>query len=70
MPTGMDGYYTSKIAVTPQSVRPVGDLLAAITAEGNELRITPSLWELHDALQDSTLHFSTLRMRYAAPRGR
>ncbi|MBC8141153.1 MAG: hypothetical protein H7Y38_06905 [Armatimonadetes bacterium] len=68
MPTGMDGYYTSKIAVTPLSVVPVGDLLEAITADNNELRITPSLWELHDALQDSTLHFSTLRMRYAAPR--
>lgn len=68
LPTGMDGYYTSKVPVMPQSVRPVGDLLTAVTAEDTELRITPSLWTLHDAIQDSTLHFSMLRMRNASPR--
>ena len=68
LPTGMDGYYTSKVPVVPESVRPVGDLLEAVTAEDTELRITPSLWTLHDAIQDSTLHFSMLRMRNASPR--
>lgn len=68
LPTGMEGYYTSKVPVVPLSVRPVGDLLEAITAEDTELRITPSLWTLHDAVQDSTLQFAMLRMRNASPR--
>lgn len=68
LPTGMDGYHTSRIAVEPQSVVPVGDLLEAITAGNAELRVTPSLWPLHDTLLDSSLHFSMLRMRNARPR--
>ena len=68
LPGGMEGYYTSKAPVIPHSVLPVGDLLAALAAENAELRITPSLWPLHDALLDSTLHFSMVRMRNAAPR--
>lgn len=68
LPTGMDGYYTSKVPIVPESVRPVGDLLEAITGEDTELRITPSLWTLHDAIQDSTLQYAMLRMRNALPR--
>ena len=68
LPTAMDGYYTTPVPVTPESVRPVGDLLQAIAGEDTELRIAPSLWAIHDAVQDSTLNVSMLRMRNAAPR--
>ena len=66
--TAMDGYYTTQVPVTPESVRPVGDLLEAIAGENAELRIAPNLWTIHDAVQDSTLNVSVLRMRNAAPR--
>lgn len=67
-PMGMEGYFTSQAVVTPHSVVPVGDLISAIAQEDAELRITPSLWPLHDALLDTTLHFSMVRMRNAGER--
>ena len=65
---GMDGYFVSKVAVTPLDVEPVGDVLKRLRDAGVELRITPSLWPLHDALLESTLHFSMLRMKNAGGR--
>ena len=61
------GYYTCVEAVTPLRVEPVGDLLARLADANIELRVTPSLWPLHDALIPSSLHFSLIRMRNAAP---
>ncbi len=37
------GVHVSRELVVPLSVEPVGDLLAALTDAGVELRITPSL---------------------------
>lgn len=67
---GLDdiGMHVSRSSVAPASVEPVGDLLTALLAEDVELRITPSLWPLADALVASTLHFSLIRMRNAMPR--
>jgi len=48
---------------------PVGDLLQRHASAGVELRITPSLWPLYDALIPTTLHWSFIRMRNALPRG-
>ncbi|KEO82794.1 DUF6886 family protein [Tumebacillus flagellatus] len=62
------GYFTSREAVTPVKVEPVGDLLTRLVEAGVELRITPTLWPLHDALVQSSLHFSMIRMRNAIPR--
>ncbi|TCP58292.1 hypothetical protein EV586_102746 [Tumebacillus sp. BK434] len=59
------GYFTSLEAVTPLSVEPVGDLLARLGAANVELRLTPSLYPLHDALKETSLHFSMIRMRNA-----
>ena len=39
-----------------------------IADAGIELRITPSLWPLHDMLVESGLRFSMVRMRNARPR--
>jgi hypothetical protein len=55
-------------AVEPVRVEPVGDLLAAHAAAGVELRIMPSLWTLYEAVIASTLQFSIIRWRNAAPR--
>ncbi len=57
------GYYTSFQAVRPVNVEPVGDLLGALVASGAELRITPSLIPLRQAIIGSTLGFSMIRMR-------
>ncbi len=53
--------------VTPLEVRPVVDLLRRLVEAGVELRVTPSLWPLNRAVVSSTLHYSAIRMRNAAP---
>ena len=63
------GYYVSREAVTPRAVEPAGDLLARLAVAGVELRITPSLWPLRHALVASSLGFSMIRLRNAAPEG-
>ncbi|WP_265447040.1 DUF6886 family protein [Flexivirga meconopsidis] len=47
---------------------PVGDLLAAHERAGIELRVTSNLWPWWDAVARSTLGFSGIRLRNAAPR--
>ncbi|WP_312115834.1 DUF6886 family protein [Brevibacillus reuszeri] len=59
------GYYLSHEAVEPIDVMPMGDLLAKLSQEDVELRMTPSLLPLRDALLTSSLHFSMIRMRNA-----
>jgi hypothetical protein len=61
-------HYVRETAVSPLSVRCVADLLAELTARDVELRVTPSLWPLRDAVLASTLQFSFIRMRHAQPR--
>lgn len=61
------GYHVSREPVVPLGVEPVGDLLAALVKAGVELRLTPSLWPLHQALAASTLGFSMIRLRNAVP---
>jgi len=62
------GYWGTAETVTALGCEPVGDLLAKHAAAGIELRITPSLWPLRDALVASTVRFSMSRLRNAAPR--
>lgn len=61
-------YYISRHAVEPLAVTVIHDLLAALMALDVELRVTPSLWPLCDAVVASSLRFSCIRMRNAAPR--
>jgi hypothetical protein len=65
---GADGHWVSRTPQTPLAVKPVGDLLSLHAGAGIELRVTPSLWPLHDAIPGSGLRFSIVRMRNAAPR--
>lgn len=62
------GYHIRETAVAPLGVRRVDDLPAELAARDVELRVTPSLWPLRDAVLASTLQFSFIRMRNAQPR--
>jgi hypothetical protein len=63
-----DGHRVARQEVVPLSVEPVGDLLQRHADAEIELRITPSLWPLHDMVLASGLRFSMVRMRNASPR--
>jgi hypothetical protein len=55
--------------VTPLgSPEPVGDLLALHAAAGIQLRVLPNLWPFFDAVAESSLQFSGIRLRNAASR--
>ncbi len=62
------GYYVSREAVVPLRVREMDDLLGELVKHDVELRVMPSLWRLRDAVVDSTLQYSIIRMRNAQPR--
>ncbi|HEX8347541.1 MAG TPA: hypothetical protein VF657_22830 [Actinoplanes sp.] len=47
---------------------PVPDLLSQHAAAGIQLRVLPDLWEFWDAVVASSLRFSGIRLRNAAPR--
>jgi len=59
------GHWTSREAVEPLAVEPVGDLLAALVAADVELRVTPSLASLWRRVVTSTLAYSGTRLRNA-----
>jgi hypothetical protein len=63
-----DGQWISTNEVTPIHVEPVGDLLTAHAEAGIELRLTPSLWPLHDVALGEKFDFSIVRMHNAGPR--
>ena len=62
------GYFVSRVPVKPIRVQVIEDSVAAVLRRGIELRVQPSLWELRDAVIASTLAFSIIRWRNAAPR--
>lgn len=64
------GYYTTDTIVTPIDKHIVDDPIKELLTKNIELRILPSLWRLHDAIVDSTLEFSIIRMKNARPRVR
>jgi len=64
------GYFVSRRPVVPAQVQVIEDVLAALLSRGVELRFLPELWPLRDAVVSSTLRFSVIRMRNAAPRPR
>lgn len=61
------GHYVSRQAVTPIALRAIDQPLLEMMQRNVELRVMPSLWELREAVVDSTLHFSITRMRNASP---
>lgn len=63
------GYYVSREPVVPLHVETISDPLGELLRQGVEVRLLPSLWELHDAIAGSSVQFSMIRMRNAARRG-
>jgi hypothetical protein len=59
------GHWHSRETIVPLAVEPVGDLLTALVEADVELRITPRLYELWQAIIASTLSFSGTRLRNA-----
>lgn len=60
------GYYISYSAIKPIAMEPVDDLLGKISSKSIELRVTPSLYPLRDAIVSSTIDdFSIIRFRNA-----
>lgn len=61
------GYWITRRAVAPVSEQGGISPLVLLLQQNVELRIMPSLWELREAVADSSLEFSIIRMRNAAP---
>ena len=61
------GYFVSRVPVIPSRVEVFQDPLAELLGRGVELRVIPNLWSLRDAVVASSLQFSLIRMRNAAP---
>jgi len=62
------GYFTSKESVIPVKIEMIDDLVQELALRRIEFRILSELWHLHDAVANSTLAFSMIRMRNAIPR--
>jgi hypothetical protein len=62
------GYYTSRNTVRPIERTLIADVVQKHADLGIELRIVESLWPLWDRVIASTLCFSGIRLRNAAPR--
>lgn len=60
-------YQVSSETVEPLEVTEIPDLVGALAERGVELRVTPSLWPLRNAIIESTVQFSISRFRNAAP---
>ncbi len=63
------GYTISRQRVTPLAMRTIDNMLLELAGHDVEIRIQPSLWPLYDAVVNSSLQFSMIRMRNAVPRG-
>ncbi|MCB9419774.1 MAG: hypothetical protein H6667_08215 [Ardenticatenaceae bacterium] len=62
------GYYISRQPVTPPARRTIDNMLLELAHHDVEVRILPSLWPLWDAVVNSSLQYSMIRMRNAQPR--
>lgn len=63
------GYWLSREPVEPLGLVELGDLIARHERAGIELRAVQSLWPLWNRVAASTLEFSGIRLRNAAPAG-
>jgi hypothetical protein len=59
------GYYISYLPATPVSVDMVDDIIAELLTHDIELRFTPSLIKIAEAVSQSSLNYSIIRMRNA-----
>jgi hypothetical protein len=61
------GYWISRKPVIPIAETKIDNILAALLKHDVELRIMPSLWKLREAVINSTLGYSIIRMHKAQP---
>ncbi|HYL15893.1 MAG TPA: hypothetical protein VEV41_22845 [Terriglobales bacterium] len=59
------GYWLSREPVAPERGTEMHSPIREISRRGAEVRVLDSLWALHEAVADSTLEFSMIRMRNA-----
>ena len=64
------GYWISRETVAPLAVRSLNDPIGALAAAQTEVRLLADFWPLCDAVAGSSLEFSIIRKRNAAPRRR
>jgi hypothetical protein len=62
------GYWVSREPVVPDEIVELGDLLTLHATARIELRLVPNIWPVWDLVVSSTLEFSGMRLRNAAPR--
>jgi hypothetical protein len=60
-----DRFFVSRETVEPLECEPLGDLIALHAGARIELRLSPALYPLWDAVVASTLDFSGIRLRNA-----
>jgi hypothetical protein len=61
------GYWISRKSVVPIAEKKIDNILFALLKQDVELRIMPSLWKLREAVINSTLAYSIIRMNKAQP---
>jgi len=61
------GYWISRKPTIPIAETKIDDILAALLEHDVELRIMPSLWKLREAVINSTMGYSIIRMNKAQP---
>ena len=62
------GYWIARQAVAPIAVRSQSHLVAALALASAQVRVLEDFWPLADAVAASTLEYSIIRKRNAAPR--
>ena len=66
-PHAVGGYWISRAVAEPIETEPLDDLVGRHARARIELRALPNLWPLWNDVAGSTLEFSGMRLRYAAP---
>jgi hypothetical protein len=61
------GYYVCRKPITPIAETTIDDILVSLLKHDVELRIMPLLWKLREAVINSTLGYSIIRMNKAQP---
>lgn len=62
-----DGFWVSRKPVEPAELVKLGDLIERHAAAALELRFVTSIWPRWQQVRQSTLEFSGIRLRKAAP---
>ena len=62
------GYYVAKTTQHPKGRYILSDLFSELIKRNVEIRITDNLWDIADAIKNTTLNWSLCRMKNAKPR--